>query len=128
VIGRNLARIVGDQIYPAGAEDEDRGMAPALQIGRMSVAEDIDAEWNAWYNNESIPGFRTVPGVIFARRYRVAEGDVRYTTVYEFEHDKVSETAEWLFQRDGSSPKSGRMRSAMAMAPGSPGVYRRVYP
>ena len=37
VIGKNLARIVGEQIYPDGIEMPERGMAPVLQIGRMSV-------------------------------------------------------------------------------------------
>ena len=36
-IGKNRARIVGQQIFPSGVENPDRGMAPALQIGRMSV-------------------------------------------------------------------------------------------
>ena len=29
-----------------------RGMAPVLQIGRMCVPAEIDAEWNAWYSGE----------------------------------------------------------------------------
>lgn len=126
VIGKNLTRIVGQQIYPSSVEQADRGMAPALQIGRMSVPESLDAEWNAWYSGEYIPGYRKVPGVIHARRFRVVEGEVRYTTVYEFEHDKVSESAEWNHQREHSSPNSGRMRDSMTMASGSPGVYRRI--
>src|SRR5262245_33215275 len=128
VIGKNLTRIVGEQIYPDGVEMPDRGMAPVLQIGRMSVPAEVDAEWNAWYSGEYVPGYRKVPGVIYARRYRVTEGETRYATVYEFEHEKVSETAEWNKQRNGSSPRSGRMRDAMTHAPGSPGVYRRIYP
>jgi hypothetical protein len=128
VIGKNFARIVGQQLFPSSVENPDRGMAPALQIGRMSVPESVDAEWNAWYNGEYIPGYRKVQGVIYARRYRVVEGEVRYTTLYEFEHDKVSESAEWNHQREHSSPSSGRMREAMTMAAGSPGVYRRIYP
>ena len=128
VIGTNLTRIVGQQIFPDSVEQPDRGMAPALQIGRMSVPDSVDAEWNAWYNGEYIPGYRKVPGVIYARRFRVVEGEVRYTTVYEFEHDKVSESAEWNYQRENSSAKSERMRDVMTMAPGSPGVYRRIYP
>ena len=50
VVGKNFTRIVGEQIYPDAPEDADRGMAPALQIGRMSVPDDVDAEWNAWRN------------------------------------------------------------------------------
>jgi hypothetical protein len=128
VIGKNTARIVGEQIFPVDPEMPDRGMAPALQIGRMSVPENMDAEWNAWYNGEYIPGYRKVPGVRYARRYRVLEGTSRYTTVYEFEHTKVSESVEWNRQRETSSPQSGRMRDIMTHAPGSPGVYRRIYP
>ena len=126
VVGKNYTRILGEQIFPSSVEHPDRGMAPTLQIGRMSIPEDIDPEWNAWYNDEYIPGYRTVPGVIYARRYRVIDGDVRYTTVYEFEHERVPESAEWDHQRLHSSPKSGPMRDAMAMAAGSPGVYRRL--
>ena len=50
VIGKNLTRIVGEQIYPDGVEMPERGMAPVLQIGRMSVPAEVDAEWNAWYS------------------------------------------------------------------------------
>lgn len=126
VIGKNFTRILGEQIFPDGLENADRGMAAVLQIGRMSVPEAVDATWNAWYNGEYIPGYRTVPGVIYARRYRVLEGEVRYTTVYEFENDAVPESAAWNHQREHSSPRSGAMRDAMTMATGSPGVYRRI--
>jgi hypothetical protein len=51
---------------------------------------------------------------------------VRYTTVYEFENTEVPETSEWNHQREHSSPRSGRMRDAMTMAAGSPGVYRKM--
>lgn len=126
VIGKNFTSVLGDQIFPNELENPDRRMAPVLQIGRMSVPEAVDNEWNAWYNGEYIPGYRTVPGVIYARRYRVVEGEVRYSTVYEFESEAVPESAEWNHQREHSSPKSGAMRDVMTMANGSPGVYRRL--
>ena len=126
VIGKNFTTVLGDQIFPAGLENADRRMAPVLQIGRMSVPDGIDAEWNAWYNGEYVPGYRTVPGVLYARRYRVLEGEVGYTTVYEFESEAVPESAAWNYQREHSSPKSGAMRDAMTMAMGSPGVYRQL--
>jgi len=128
VIGKNRTRVVGEQILPDGLERADRGMAPALQIGRMSVSPDAEAEWNAWYNGEYILGQRAVPGVIYAGRYRIVEGEVGYTTVYEFESEQVSENAEWGQQRKSFSPNSSRIFSAMTHAPGSPGVYRRIGP
>jgi len=126
VIGKNFTRVLGDQIFPDDLENADRGMAPVLQIGRMSVPEAVEAAWNAWYNGEYIPGYRRVPGVIYARRYRVLEGEVRYITVYEFESAAVPESVAWDHQREHSSPHSGAMREAMTMAMGSPGVYRRI--
>jgi len=60
VIGKNLTRIVGEQIYPDSLEIPERGMAPVLQIGRMSVPAEVDAEWNAWYSGEYVPGYRKV--------------------------------------------------------------------
>ena len=128
VIGKNFTRTLGAQIFPAAVEKSDRGFAPALQIGRMSVPDGVDREWNEWYNGEYVPGYRKVPGVIYARRFRIVDGETRYATVYEFEHEKVSETPEWNKQREGSSPRSGAMRDAMTHAQGSPGVYRRIHP
>ena len=128
VVGKNFARIAGEQIFPDGLEMPDRGMAPVLQIGRMSVSESDEAAWTAWYNNEYIPGYRKVPGVIYARRYRVVDGNVRFTTMYEFEHEQVPESEEWKYQHQNSSPNSAHWRQTQQMAPGSPGVYRRIYP
>ena len=128
VTGKNVTRIVGRQIFPSMLENIDRGMAPALQIGRMSVAESSDAEWNDWYNAEYIPGYLKVPGVIYARRYRAVDEERSFATVYELMDDKVSGSADWSHQREHSSPRSGRMRALMDMAPGSPGVYRRIFP
>jgi hypothetical protein len=67
-----------------------------------------------------------VPGVIYARRFRVIEGSTGYTTVYEFENEKVSETEAWAYQQKNSSPNSPRMREVMTHAPGSAGVYKRI--
>ena len=63
------------------------------------VPASADAEWNAWYNNEYIPGYLKVPGVIAARRFRVVEGNVGYTTMYEFENERVSESDDWKYQQ-----------------------------
>jgi hypothetical protein len=126
-IGSNRTRVVGEQIFPDGIDMPDRGMAPALQIGRMSVPDNVDAEWNTWYNGEYIPGYLKVPGVIYSRRYRVIEGSTGYATVYEFENEKVSETDAWHNQRQNSSPSSERMRQVMTHGDGSPGVYKRIF-
>src|SRR5262249_44009374 len=103
-------------------------MAPVLQIGRMSVPADVDADWNGWYNGEYVPGYRKVPGVIYARRYRVLEGTSAYTTVYEFASAGVPESDEWKHQNLHSSPRSPQRLAAMTHAAGSAGVLTRIDP
>jgi len=102
------------------------GMAPALQIGRMDVPAEVDAEWNDWYSTIYVPNYEKVPGVIRGRRYRAVVGTPAYLTFYEFEHPKVSESAAWNAQRD-AVPVSERMRGHMRHAPGSPGVYVKTF-
>jgi hypothetical protein len=102
------------------------GMAPALQLGRMDVPAEVDAEFNEWYNTVYVPNYEKVPGVIRGRRYRAGVGAPTYLTYYEFEHPKVSESAEWNAQRD-AVPVSTKMRGHMRHAAGSPGVYVKTF-
>lgn len=110
-------------LSPAAAASD---MAPALQIGRMDVPPEVDAEFNAWYNTIYVPNYEKVPGVIRGRRYRAVTGTPTYLTFYEFEHAKVSESDAWNAQRN-AAPVSERMRSHMRHAPGSPGVYVKTF-
>jgi hypothetical protein len=105
---------------------EQAPMAPSLQIGRMDVPADVDAEWNNWYSTVYVPNYEKVPGVIRGRRYRALEGTPQYLTLYEFEHPKVSESAAWNAQRDAVAVNE-RMRNHMRHAQGSPGVYVKTF-
>jgi hypothetical protein len=121
---RNVYTMIHPKALPATAAESP--MAPALQIGRMDVPSEIDAEFNTWYNTIYVPNYEKVPGVIRGRRYRAVSGTPTYLTLYEFEHPKVSESAEWTKQRN-ASPVSERMRTHMKHAPGSPGVYVKTF-
>jgi hypothetical protein len=127
-IGTNFIRNVYTQIHPAAvtAAVAQSGMAPALQLGRMDVPAEVDAEFNNWYNTIYVPNYEKVPGVIRGRRYRAVEGAPTYLTFYEFENPKVSETPEWLAQRD-VSPVTAKIRPHMRHAGGSPGVYVKTF-
>ncbi|MGH7355887.1 MAG: hypothetical protein ACRELS_15070 [Candidatus Rokuibacteriota bacterium] len=123
-IATSYIRNVYTMIHPAAVTERIAGsaMAPALQIGRMDVPAEVDAEFNDWYNTIYVPNYEKVPGVIRGRRYRATSGTPTYLTLYEFEHPKVSESEEWKTQQN-ISPVSARMRPHMRHAPGSPGVY-----
>ena len=127
-IATTFIRNVYSMIHPQGLTPVIAGapMAPALQIGRMDVPPEVDAEWNAWYNTVYVPNYEKVPGVIRGRRYRAVTGTPTYLTFYEFEHPKVSETEAWHVQRD-AAPVNERMRQHMRHAPGSPGVYVKKF-
>ncbi len=127
-IGKPFIRNVYTMIHPSVLTPAiaESGMAPALQIGRMDVPGEVDAEWNTWYNTVYVPNYEKVPGVIRGRRYRAVEGAPQYLTLYEFEHPKVSESAEWNAQRNAVAV-SERMRSFMRHAAGSPGVYVKTF-
>ena len=53
-------------------------------------------------------------------------GEPVYATVYELADELVSETAEWLRQRD-INPDNDRMRDIMTHAAGSPGVWKKTF-
>jgi hypothetical protein len=128
VIGTNFIRNVYTLIHPKSLTPQvaESPMAPALQLGRMDVPPEIDADFNSWYNTIYIPNYEKVPGVIRGRRFRAVTGTPTYLTFYEFENPKVSETPAWNAQRD-AVPASIKMREHMRHAPGSPGVYVKTF-
>ena len=128
-IGRNYVRNVYTQIYPQenDAVVMGRGMAPALQIGRMKVPSEIEAKYNEYYDTVRTPGNLQVPGCLAVRRYQAVEGEPKYLTVYEFEHEKVPETQAWNDRR-GQDNMHSYIGGTYGHAPGSPGVYRRIFP
>jgi hypothetical protein len=127
-VATTFIRNIYTMIHPKSVTPQisQSGMAPALQIGRMDVPKEVDAEWNEWYNTIYVPNYEKVPGVIRGRRYRAVVGSPTYMTFYEFQNPKVSESAEWAKQRD-AVPLSEKMRKHMRHAPGSPGVYARTF-
>ncbi len=127
--GRHYSRIVGTQIYPAETDAYvlGRGMAPALQVGRMIVPQQVEAKYNEYYDTVRTPANLEVPGVIAVRRYHAVEGEPKYMTVYEFEHEKVPETQAWN-ERRAQDRMHVFIGGSYGHAPGSPGVYRRIFP
>lgn len=128
LIGTNFFNLVLDMIHPNALTDDiaNSDMANALQIGRMDVPPANDDEWNKWYSGVYVPNYEKCPGVIRGRRWRVIKGEPQYATVYEFEDENVSETEEWLKQRE-IHPDNERMRDVMTHAAGSPGIWRKTF-
>ena len=128
IIGTNFMSNVYEMIHPTALTEEiaNSGMSPALQIGRMDVPSETDAEWNEWYSTVYVPNYEKAPGCIRGRRYKAVKGSPAYATVYELEDENVSQTAEWLRQRD-IHPDNQRMREVMKHAAGSPGIWKKTF-
>jgi hypothetical protein len=128
-VGRNYILNAYRQIFPARANpvEATMPMPPYLQMGRMDVPAAMEEEFNAWYDTVYIPGYLTVPGVKAVRRFLVIEGQPKYLTVYDFERADVSESAPWKTVRD-SNPWTHRVRPFLRLDPGSPAVFKRIYP
>ena len=128
VVGTTYIRNVYEMIHPQSLTPEiaQSDMAEALQIGRMDIPPETEAEWHEWYNTVYIPNYEKVPGCIRGRRYRAVLGEPAYLTMYEFEHERVSQGADWSVQQN-IDPRNARMRSEMQHVPGSPGIWKKSF-
>ena len=128
VVGTNVINNVYEMIHPQALSDgiANSDMAPALQIGRMDIGPENADEWNRWYSGVYVPNYEKVPGCIRGRRWKAVRGQPQYAVVYEFEHEGISQTPEWLAQRD-INPDNPRMRDLMTHAPGSPGIWKKTF-
>ena len=128
VIGTNFSNNVYEMIYPQAISSDiaQSDMAPALQIGRMAIPAEHEDEWNKWYSGVYVPNYEKVPGCIRGRRWKAVRGEPKYAVVYEFENERISNSAEWAAQRD-IDPDNARMRSLMEHATSSPGIWKKTF-
>ena len=125
VIGNNYRQIFPREVSREVAQSD---MAPVLMIGRMSIPEDQENEWNNFYNTVYAPKFENVPGCLRFRRYALYTGHgPKYSVVYEFEHEKVAETNEWLAARAKSGGTVGDLYPRMTHDEGSVGIYKKIF-
>jgi hypothetical protein len=127
-LGRNYLRICYRQIFPTMTDpvDQTHDLAPYLQLGRMDIPATMEEEFNAWYNTAYIPPYLAIDGCLAARRFIAIDGLPRYLTMYELADPKIRHSAPWKLART-SNPWSARFHP-LQHGPGSPGIYRRVYP
>lgn len=92
------------------------------------VATDIvaggDAELNAWYDEEHLPGLAAVPGVVQAQRFVDPAGSPRYYAAYELARLEAFNSPPWLAVR--ATPWSTRVRSGFRNTRRT--MYRRLAP
>lgn len=71
-------------------------------VVETDVAEQDEAEFNAWYEQEHLPGLARVPGTVLARRFRRNSGAPRYIACYDLTTPATLEHPAWLEVRHTS--------------------------
>src|SRR3990172_1371379 len=90
----------GRQVGPADAG--------GLMLFAMNVLPEVEADFNAWFDDEHIPRLAAVPGVLSARRFRMASGTHRYLVLYHLTTPEVQATQAW--KKGGASPWTDKMK------------------
>jgi hypothetical protein len=73
--------------------------APYHYVVETDVAPEHEAELNAWYDQEHLPGLAAVPGTVRAARWQRSEGAPRFLACYDLGSSHTVERPEWLAVR-----------------------------
>lgn len=77
-------------------------------VVETDVVDAADADLNAWYDQEHLPGLASVPGTVRAARYRSLDDGPRYHACYELVAQETFGSPAWLEVR--ASDWSSRVR------------------
>jgi hypothetical protein len=82
------------------AAGASRREAPAYHyVVETDVAPEHEADLNAWYDTEHMPGLAACPGCVRARRFRNPDGSPRYHACYDLTGGDTLGSAPWLAVR-----------------------------
>jgi hypothetical protein len=74
--------------------------APYHYVVETDVAPEHEAQFNAWYRQEHLPGLASVPGTVRARRYLRNAAGPRYYACYDLTSLDVLNSSPWLAVRN----------------------------
>ena len=73
--------------------------APFHYVVETDVLPEQDADFNAWYDSEHLPGLAAVPGTVSAARYVRGGGSPRYHACYDLASLETFGSPAWLAVR-----------------------------
>lgn len=118
--GLSLVKLDSLQDLAGEAQGQD---APWHYVVATDVLLAQEADFNAWYGTEHLPGLAAVPGVARAARYHVLdEGGPAYHACYDLADRAAFNSAPWLAVR--GTAWSSRVRPAFFNTRRT--MYRRV--
>jgi len=116
--GEDIAVWIGEQVDELAEAGDHRAAGALLAVGQ-EPAPGHEAEFNAWMDEEHVPGLAGAPGTFAGHRYRAVAGEPAYFAVYYLRDPDVNKTPEW-------KAASGTARSA-AMKPHARKRIRGLY-
>jgi hypothetical protein len=114
-----LARLVLLQDIAGASAGAD---APFHYVVETDVRPESEADLDAWYEREHLPGLAAVPGTVRAMRFRNVHGSPRYHACYDLARTEALGSPPWLAVR--ATAWSDRVRPAFYNT--SRTMFRRV--
>jgi hypothetical protein len=105
--GPGVSVWVGRQVDSLRENGDPQAATALLTVGQ-EPAPGHEAEFNAWMDEEHVPGLGAAPGTYSAHRYRSVHGEPAYFAVYHLRDLEVNTTPEW--KQVGQSAASKAMR------------------
>lgn len=100
------SRVLHQTLDLAGASAGQN--APWHYIVETDVLPEAEADLNAWYDQEHLPGLASVPGTVRAKRYECHDESPRYLACYDLQTRETFGSPPWLAVR--ASDWSSRVR------------------
>jgi hypothetical protein len=104
-------------------------MARYVFVAHTNPVEGREDEYNDWYSNEHLTAMLQCPGVVSARRFALADAQVRavaepfkYLAIYEVETDDPQTFVDAVLSRAGTE----RLPTSTALAPGTSAVFWKM--
>jgi len=91
------ARVLHQTLDLAGASAGQD--APWHYIVETDVVPEAEADLNAWYDQEHLPGLASVPGTVRAMRYECRDEAPRYLACYDLHTRETFGSPPWLAVR-----------------------------
>ena len=94
--GSGLTRLACTADLPGASHGAD---APFHYVVETDVVAEHEADFNAWYDKEHLPGLAAVPGTVRAARYVCRDSSPRYYACYDFAWQEAFGSPAWLAVR-----------------------------
>lgn len=103
---QRICRFEAEQTVPG--QQAGPAVAGGMMMFAMNVPAEVDADYNAWYNEEHVPALSKVPGCLSARRFVMSGGTHRYLAIYHLTGPEVQATDAW--KKAAGTPWTAKLR------------------